>query len=81
MIRGVVRQAWVLGETIYVERLIYGELRTKPREVVPEEVEGESACERKTKRTRLSSMAKSDLPEKTYALGLLPVKQGRAFLW
>ncbi len=36
MIRGVVHRAWILGETIYVERLIYGEPRTKPREVVPE---------------------------------------------
>jgi hypothetical protein len=80
MIRGVVHRAWVLGETIDVERLIYGEPRTKSREVVPEEAENESVCERKTKRTRLSLVSKSKLLEETHAFELLPVKQGRAFL-
>jgi hypothetical protein len=80
MIRVVARRAWVLGETIYVGRLIYGERGTKPREVVPEEAESESVCERKTKRTRLSLMSKSNWPEETHAFELLPVNQGRAFL-
>ena len=80
MIRGVVHRALVLGETIYGERLIYGEPRTKPREVVPEEVESESACEVKTKKTRLNLVSKSELPEETHAFGLLPVRQSRAFL-